>query len=306
MKQFVLYMMILGFTVFGCTQESDENAPTSPDSKLFGDYWYRGKAELTSYQLEQARYGEVHRGHAVLIFVTEDFSRSKQVKLDNPASAGDDRLKVMKLNFTKKFNTGIYPYSMMASVFTPIKSLTDPRTLKITNSSQEWCGHTWVQINRLENGYQLQQNSYFEEEGDKTLMLEDAILEDELWTIIRIDPENLPTGKVKLIPGTMFQRLRHTSWEIQIAAVSLQPLPEDEAIWIYKIFYPASDRTLTIFFNKKFPYEIEGWEESYRSGWGSQAAKLTSKATLNKRIMTDYWTKNRLADSNWRKELGLD
>ena len=86
----------------------------------FGDYWYQGKAELTSYDLEQARYGEIHPGHAVLIFVTEDFSRSKHVKLDRPQSAGDDAVKVLKLNFMKKFNTGIYPYSMMSSMFTPI------------------------------------------------------------------------------------------------------------------------------------------------------------------------------------------
>ncbi|MDP7238046.1 MAG: hypothetical protein QGI34_15090, partial [Candidatus Latescibacteria bacterium] len=40
----------------------------------FGDYWYQGKAEITSYTLKQARYGEIHDGHVVLIFVTEDFS----------------------------------------------------------------------------------------------------------------------------------------------------------------------------------------------------------------------------------------
>jgi hypothetical protein len=273
---------------------------------MFDEYWYQGKAELTSYKLEQARYGEAHPGHAVLIFVTEDFSRSKQVKLDNPASAGEDRTRVMKHNFTKKFNTGIYPYSMMTSVFTPIESSYNPRALKITNSSQEWCGHTWIQLNRFENTYRFQQSSYFENEGDRMLTLVDAILEDELWSIIRIDPASLPTGKVKLIPGMMFQRLRHTSWEIQNAEVSLEHFSEDESMWIYKIFYPALDRALTILFNKKFPYEIGGWEESYKSGWGSRASKLTSRATLNKRIMVDYWTKNRLADSNWRNELGLD
>ena len=86
----------------------------------FNSYWYQGKAELTSYNLEQARYGEMREGQAVLIFVTEDFSKSKQVKLDNPGAAGDDAEKVLKLNMTKKFDTGLYPYSMMSSVFTPV------------------------------------------------------------------------------------------------------------------------------------------------------------------------------------------
>ena len=67
-------------------------------NNAFGDYWYQGKAELTSYTLEQARYGEVHQGHAVLIYVTEDCSRHKQVKIDDPDAAGADRVMVMKLN----------------------------------------------------------------------------------------------------------------------------------------------------------------------------------------------------------------
>jgi len=47
------------------------------------DYWYQGKAEISSYQLEQARYSDVHPGEAVLVFVTEDFLTDKQVKNDN-------------------------------------------------------------------------------------------------------------------------------------------------------------------------------------------------------------------------------
>ncbi|MEL7148626.1 MAG: hypothetical protein AAFO69_19785, partial [Bacteroidota bacterium] len=86
----------------------------------FNSYWYQGKAEITSYALEQARYGEVHPGKAVMVFVTEDFSRSKQVKLDFPGRAGNDAVKVLKLNALWKFNTGIYDYSVMQSTFTPV------------------------------------------------------------------------------------------------------------------------------------------------------------------------------------------
>ena len=38
----------------------------------FNAYWYTGLAEITSYSLEQARYGEIHKGSAVLIFVSEE------------------------------------------------------------------------------------------------------------------------------------------------------------------------------------------------------------------------------------------
>ena len=275
-------------------------------NNAFGDYWYQGKAELTSYTLEQARYGEVHQGHAVLIYVTEDFSRHKQVKIDDPDAAGADRVMVMKLNLTKKFNTGIYPYSMMTSVFTPVDWEANSGTLKITTSSQEWCGHTFVQLNRTEAGYRVQQHSYFEREGDETLTLRAAIPEDELWITIRLNPENLPTGKLQLIPGTMFQRLRHASWGLQEAAARLEPVAGNDRLMGYTITYPDLDRTLTIHFNKEFPHEIEGWEESYPSGWGRRANRLTTRARRVKRMLSNYWTKNWVVDIVLRRELGLE
>src|SRR6266550_1243897 len=79
-----------------------------PLTEEFKNYWYAGKAEISSYKLKQARYGEIHDGNAVMVFVTEDFSKSKQVKLDHPEKAGDDKLPVLKLNLVKKFVTGIY------------------------------------------------------------------------------------------------------------------------------------------------------------------------------------------------------
>ena len=57
------------------------NSRAAALSQEFKDYWYSGEAELTRYELEQARYGEIHRGDAVLIFVTEDFRTDKQVKV---------------------------------------------------------------------------------------------------------------------------------------------------------------------------------------------------------------------------------
>ena len=114
--------ILLTVCVIFCVANIDaqDRSPVGPVSDQFGEFWYQGKAEITSYSLEQARYNETHTGHAVLIFVTEDFSESKQVKLDNPDRVPEDRLPVLKLNLTKKFNTGIYPYSIMASVFTPL------------------------------------------------------------------------------------------------------------------------------------------------------------------------------------------
>lgn len=266
------------------------------------DYWNQGTAEITSYSLEQARYGEVHEGQAVLIFVTEDFSRSKHVKLDNPLAAGTDSVKILKLNFTKKFSTGLYPYSMMTSVFSPLDSLTP---LKVTTSSQEWCGHTFTQMNRTDAGYAQRQFSYFEGEGDETAMAEETNTEDGLWTTIRLDPGELPTGSIELIPGSMYLRLSHQQWGSRPAVGTLEPLEVGSGLLAYTVEYPDLDRTLTIRFEEAFPHRIEGWEETYRSGWGSSARRLTTRAERKKRIQTDYWTKNRVVDAGLRQRLEL-
>ena len=266
----------------------------------FGDYWYQGEAELTSYDLKQARYGEIHDGTAVLIFVTEDFSKKKQVKLDNPASAGDDKINVMKLNATKKFNTGIYPYSMMSSVFTPIYGAEFPRTLKVTTSSQEWCGHTFTQINKDQGKYNVLSRSYFEGEGDTELKLPGAMLEDEIWTALRLDPDLLPLGSIDMIPGTMYQRLDHVDFGVYEAQAVM--VEEVGPLRSYLLTYPDLKRSLRITFSSSFPYEIESWEETTTT----RAGELKTTATRKERMMLDYWSRNGVADLPLRQELGLD
>jgi len=113
-KSIALYLnatlLILSFSCNNNdTAKQSKNEGTSVKyralSQEFKDYWYAGEAEITSYELEQARYGEIRNGHAVLIYVTEDFLPVEQVKAD---TRNPENISVLKLNATKKFNTGIY------------------------------------------------------------------------------------------------------------------------------------------------------------------------------------------------------
>lgn len=272
----------------------------------FGDYWYQGKAEITSYNLKQARYGELHEGDAVLIFVTEDFSAEKQVKLDRPDEAGADAVKVLKLNALRNFNTGVYPYTVMTSAFTPVYRDQHPKTLKITTSVQEWCGHAFVQMNLRDDRYRVRQYSYFESEGDRIAELDAAIPEDEIWTTIRLNPDALPTGEVTMIPGTLYQRFDHTAWRTVNATAILMPDTREPDIMVYNlVYYPELNRTLTIRFKRDFPHEIESWEEVEIAADGT-TKELVTTAVRNKRLMLDYWTKNSVVDGELRGELGLD
>lgn len=143
--------------MFSC----DEPERVNIDFTEWGNYWFQGKAEISSFDLVQYRYGEAREGEAVLIFVTEDFSRKKQVKLDEPEKAGRDKMSVLKMNQTRDFVTGIYPYHMMLSAFTPTQEKS--YGLKFTASSQEWCGQTFTQLNKNgEASYQGKLFSYFE------------------------------------------------------------------------------------------------------------------------------------------------
>jgi hypothetical protein len=278
----------------------------SIDRKTIRDYWYAGKAELTRYTLSQARYGELHPGEAVLIFVTEPFLKDKQVK--HEFGSGTDATSVLKLNLTKNFNTGIYPYSIMTSIFTPIdfKNMT---TLKVTSSVQDWCGQTFMQLNARDGGFHVESRSYFQRDADEDFQLEDALLEDEVWTRLRLAPESLPTGQIKIIPSAEYARLGPFDLKPLEGTASMQI---DRAIegpkvhlGTYSIDYQKINRKLVIRFERDFPHRIVGWEETRMSGFGPDAKVLTTTAVKTHSMMIDYWSRHKLADAPLRDKLGL-
>ncbi len=291
-SRFLLFSFILSFHFQLLGQEQVNNSP----SEAFKSYWFSGSAEISSYDLEQARYGEIHSGTAVLIFVTEPFSSKEQVKVDK---VGDSDVPVLKLNYEKKFNTGIYPYSMMTSSFLPLEI---GHLIKLTSSSQDWCGHTFMQLNNRSE-YELSSYSYFQSQGDQDLQLSKDWLEDEIWSLIRLNPKNIPVGSIKMIPSFFYLRLSHNSIKSYTANIEL--VDGESNAQIVKIVYPELNRSLEIEFDCSFPYSILSWEETYVSGWGKSAKMLTTKARKKKSIKVDYWNKHKVEDSYWRKELGL-
>lgn len=311
MKNFSRHVFLSVLTVIGtiiaCANhnstkiETSEFNPQETQKKLvlsedFKNYWYAGNAEITSFELQQARYGEIHKGKAVLIYVTEEFNPDKQVKADNSNAAN---IPILKLNSTKKFNTGIYPYSTMTSTFAPL--LENEHATKVTFSMQEWCGHVFTQLNNTSD-FEIQSYSYFESESDQKFNLPKAILENELWTQIRINPEALPIGKLDIIPSFEYSRMRHKTLKAYTANAILE---KEGNIQKYSISYPDLHRTLTIRFNANFPYDIIGWEENFVSGFGSNSKVLTTTATKVKQLKTPYWSKNKVRDSFLRDSLGI-
>lgn len=306
----LIFLALSSVILFSCSelesiQTEDKTAAkfvVNTTQSPFSDYWDKGQAEITTYELKQARYGEIHEGIANSIFVTEPFSKSKQVKLDYPNKNPSDLMPVMKLNFTRKFYTGVYPYSTMLSVFTPQDVKKHPNSLKAVFGAQEWCGQTYSQLNLSNSGFDMEQFSYFESEGDKNVKLKKAMLEDELWNMVRLDPSKLPIGTIEMIPGLTFTRLAHQPAD---AVKAEGKLTKNGNMSTYSVYYPAYERTLSIDFKSEFPHHIESWKEDGYSGFGSKRKKLATTATVKSRKMLDYWNKHDLNDSAIRADLGL-
>ena len=294
------HLLVGVILIYSCKQKAEQ--PTDE----FKSTWYASKAEVSSYILQQARYGEIRNGEAVLIFVTEDFSTKKLVKLDEPDRT-NDKIRVLKMNMTKNFVTGIYPYSMMLSAFTPISKDGKERTLKVYCSSQEWCGQTFSQLQLNGNNYDWKLYSYFEKEGEQNKNLNAVVLEDELWNRIRINPSTLPQGKASLLPGLLWQRLSHIELKEEEAVLTLSKADtfytKDSTVQMYSIQYPAAQRVLQIYFKAIFPYEILGWQETYPDDFGKNKKMLTTKAVLKKTFWLDYWKHNSINDSTYRDTL---
>ena len=300
----VLFMAING-TALGAAS-FDQTQFGTYTAVQFRDYWYNYGAEISRFDLHQMRYGEIHRGDAVLVFVTEEMNPAIQVKADNHRP---ENIPILKLNFVRKFFTGIYPYSIMASIFSPVDLQKYPLPLKISTSTQEWCGNVYTQMNLQKDQYRVILHSYFEKEGDQDFEIKRAIPEDAIWNIIRIAPQDLPLGEFLMIPGTVYARLVHRPPAPQTAAASLEPVTEKSLegnpLVRYELNYPGEQRRLRIVFEKNFPYRIQQFEESYAGISGTASQEMTTRAVRTHTIMDAYWQHNRNKDRALLNKLGL-
>jgi len=270
--------------------ETLENLKLSQD---FKDYWYNGTAEISSYELSQSRYGELRDGKAVMIFVTEPFDPIDQVKADGSSS---DNRPVMKLNTTRDFNTGIYPYSMMSSTFFPLDK--KDNALKIASSVQEWCGHTYMQFNQNNNEYDIQLNSYFQSEGNGNFNIENLITENQIPTQLRLNPTEMPTGEMKVIPSAEYLRLKHVETKPYDVTASLKEIEDG---YLYSLRYTELNRSIAFKVQKEFPYKILAWMDRYSDG----GKPMVSTGTLIKTLKTPYWSQNSTKHEVLRDSLGL-
>ena len=262
-------------------------------SQEFKDYWYSGTAEISSYELSQARYGEMREGSAVMIFVTEPFDKNNQIKADQNQPSNRP---VLKLNATRNFNTGIYPYRIMSSTFLPLDK--KDNAVKIATSIQEWCGHTYMQLNQGGAHYDVILHSYFQSEGNKKFKVANVFTENQLAIQLRLNPKEMPVGELQMIPSTEYLRLKHIPTKPYDVVAKLSEITDR---YLYSVQFIELGRTIAFKTEKEFPFRILSWMDRYKDG----ATPMVSTGTLKKTITTPYWRQNSNKDAVMRDSLGL-
>ncbi|MDH3197175.1 MAG: hypothetical protein OEO21_02950 [Candidatus Krumholzibacteria bacterium] len=178
----------------------------------FSKHWHDGKAELSGYALEVSRYGQTRKGTAVMIYVTEPFSDAKRVKVDDHTRNPADVVDVLKLNLVRDFQTGIYDYNTLVSVFSRTSDLAP---LKVSFSSAEWCGHVYSEMRFDRRRVSGTYHSYFEGESGQIALdaPKGGVSEDNLFILVRgLRGEFLAPGAsrtVPYLPGVFYSRLSH-------------------------------------------------------------------------------------------------
>ncbi len=301
------------FLLVHCTPLS-ESAAADPEATLamgeFWQHWGDGKAEIAAYDLQHPRYGELRKGLAISIFVTENFSISKGVKTERPHQGSADVVPVVKLNLVEDFSTGVYDYNLMTSVFSslePSASRAAGAPVKISFSSQEWCGHVYQQFRFGESTISSDSHSYFEGEEDaKTSFTypKNGIAEDTLWHWARgFSAPFMSPGeqhKAPLLSSLKTLRLKHVepTWQQAQFSYSDKPsklsVPAGEFDVETRIVALANGSTIKFFVEVDKPKRIIKWETSE----GISAELIGSKRL-------PYWSLKDIKSEELLKTIGV-
>ncbi|MCC6746136.1 MAG: hypothetical protein IT371_00670 [Deltaproteobacteria bacterium] len=274
---------------------------TTPASAAFWRQWGDGKAELSAYRIVTPRYGAARAGTAVLIYVTEPMDRRTWLKDDRGAVPEAERLNVLKLNHSLAFRTGVYPYSVMTSVFSPVDGVGRERfaPTKITFSAQEWCGHVYELLHATAGAFASQLRSYFSVDGERSELVAvrpGTLYEDALLIQLRELDGAFADGKDwsgELVPALWsvrkaHQPLRPVRARIQRTAALRQGIK----VTRFELRLGAITRTIDV--EQAYPRRILGW-----TGSDGERASLLKTARLA------YWQLNRPGDEAQLKALGL-
>ena len=257
----------------------------------WNDYWYAGLAEINTYDIIQNRYGQERTGEMVHIFVTEPFEPTVQIKADRPA---DDNLTVLKLNATRSFYTGIYPYNLMTSTFSDVQL--DKPVVKTTSSVTEWCGQTFAQLNNRGDLFDLRFSSYFQSEGDTRTKIDASSVENAVYNEIRMSNAEQLVDVETMLPSFEYLQMFHKEMKGYAVDITLNNGPEYNKL---SLNYPSLNRDVQITFTSDFPHRVSRIVERVNG-----SVQLQAQVKASERL--PYWNLNKPEDASYRETLMLN
>jgi hypothetical protein len=276
-------------------------APVATASPAFWKVWGDGKAELSGYAVRTMRYGAPREGRVALIYVTEPMDRRNWIKDDAGDVPPEARVNVLKLNNVLKFQTGIYPYSVMTSVFAPVDPSPFERfaPAKVAMSAQEWCGFVYEKVIPSADAFASEVRSYFHAEGDRDATIKTppgTLHEDALLIQLRELDGPFSNGKSwsgSIVPSLWSLRKSHGALAPVAATIRREDAMRDGApVTRFTLTYGSTTTTYDV--EKAAPRRVLGWKTS-----DGDEAKLLKTTRL------PYWKLNAPGDESYLNELGL-
>jgi len=287
------------------------NPPASRFNEDFWATWGVGTAEVSTYHLVIPRYGEPREGESIMIFVSESFSERQRVKADPGRNPSPDEFSVMKLNWQKNFQTGIYDYSEMLSSFlglSPIAGRLEGTMAKASFSRQEWCGHMFAQALYDKDRIRVSGTSYFDGDSDLSQTLpgpNTGMSEDGLAFWARgMAPPFLKPGESKDVPFlTSLRSSRDAHQPMAWSRINLtrnatlQTIESPAGEFEVEAFSAqlANGKGFVFFVEKEAPYRIIRWQ--FTSG---EAAEMVASERVK------YWQLNQPGGEDALRSLGLE
>ena len=275
----------------------------------FDARWQDGRAELDGYRYSIVRYGELRQGQAVMIFVTEPWSESKRVKVEDASRTPADTFEALKLNLVRDFQTGIYDYNTMLSLFVRTR---DFSPVEVSFTSAEWCGHVYHKVRFDHDMVSEELRSYFEDESGtrRHEVPKDGVPEDALFILLRgLKGDYIDRGgsrDIKLLSGMLESRLRHRSlaWTTARITRSSETVEVPAGTWTGAILYEV---VLENGRRGRFWIEPGGDRRILKWTWTGVGANAEARETgeLTGSVRTAYWKENALGDERLLRSLGL-
>jgi hypothetical protein len=310
------YLTLAGLVALGCTRPTPPAAtaasaeaharfpafpaqPRQGASSAFWSRWSDGNAELSGYRATINRYGEMRPAEVVLIYVTEPMNRQTWIKDDDASPR--DRVNVLKLNASLKFQTGVYPYSVLTSVFSPVERYRDEAfaPVKLSVSVQEWCGHVFHAVWPGDDRFTSQVMSYFASEGEAREEIptpRGALYEDALLIQLRELDGPFAGGRDwrgSLVPALWATRRAHHPLRPVDATIARSQATLDGApVTRFELRYADVTRTFDV--EVALPHRVLAWR-----GSDGEDVRLVRTERL------PYWRLNHNGDERQRESFGV-